>query len=68
MGCEYLYLFAADKSTGQSLLKHYREQMNFGQPEDVGTNKPRFDFTCQFMCQKILDMQEKQKSFFENFN
>jgi hypothetical protein len=42
--------------------------MNFGQPEDVGTNKPRFDFTCQFMCQKILDMQEKQKRFFENFN
>lgn len=68
VGCEYLYLFAADKSTGQSLLKHYREQMNFGQPEDVGTNKPRFDFTCQFMCQKILDMQEKQKRFFENFN
>lgn len=67
-GCEYLYLFAADETPDKKLLEHYRGTMDFSQPEDVGTNKPRYDFTCEFMCQKTGELKEKREAFFENFN
>lgn len=42
--------------------------LKFQRRKDVGTNKPFYDFCCEFMCQEINEMKKKRKEFFENFN
>lgn len=68
VGCEYAFLFAADLSEDGSLVNYYDVSLKFQKCLDVGTNKPLYDFGCDFMCQKISDMRENRQSFFENFN
>ena len=68
VGCEYAFLFAADLSEEGSLVNYYDVALNFKKRLDVGTNKPFYDFCCDFMCQEINDMKKKREQFFENFN
>ena len=68
VGCDYLYLFSADRDGNRSLVNYYHDKLHFEQPEDVGTNKPRYDFTCEFMCQKMTDLEANREKFFETFN
>lgn len=68
LGCQYVYLFAADDSSDGSLLNYYEVSLNFQQRDDIGANKPRYDFTCEFMCQNIQEMRDYRYDYFENFN
>lgn len=67
-GCEYVFLFAADLSEDGSLVNYYDVSLKFKKRLDVGTNKPFYDFCCDFMCQKVNDMKKYRKEFFLNFN
>ena len=68
VGCEYAFLFAADLSEDGTLINYYNVILKFEMQLDMGTNKPCYDFGCDFMCQKISDMQENREKFFDNFN
>lgn len=68
VGCEYLFLFAADVSEDEELVSYYRSQLGFEEAEDRSTAKPIYDFTCKFMYQSMKDLKKRQNDFFENYN
>ena len=68
VGAQYLYLFAADDKPDGALVNYYRVRLQFVVPPNLGANKPRFDFQCQFMCQKIAELVKFKDYFFEHFN
>ena len=79
IGSEYVFLFAADhalspftQDTGK-LIQLYRD-LHFDYAPDLGTAKPEYDFSCQFMCQRLRDdkgthgLEYYMGEFFDNFN
>lgn len=68
IGCQYVFLFAADASPDRLLVNYYQVALKFYQPSDIGTSKPRYDFRCEFMCQKTNDLRTNQAAYFANFN
>ncbi len=68
VGCEYAFLFAADLSEEGTLVNYYDVSLKFKKRLDVGTNKPFYDFCCEFMCQEVNKMNKFREEFFENFN
>lgn len=67
VGCEYLYLFAADAKKNGRLVNYYTE-LGFEIREDLNVSKPEYDFGCFFMCQKVTSLRNRQKEFFRNYN
>ena len=68
VGCQYLFLFAADRSKDEKLVRYYEDQLNFLRPDELATAKPFYDFTCKFMCHEISSLEKERESFFNNFN
>lgn len=68
IGCQYVFLFAADTSEDGSLINYYNVSLKFEQPSNVGTSKPRYDFCCEFMCQEISNLKKNYQEYFDNFN
>lgn len=68
IGCQYVFLFAADASPDRLLVNYYQVALKFHQPSDIGTSKPRYDFRCEFMCQKVNDLRNNRTYYFDNFN
>ena len=68
VGCKYAFLFAADLSEDGTLVNYYDVTLKFQKSLEIGTNKPFYDFCCDFMCQEINDMRKNRERFFENFN
>ena len=68
VGCQYMFLFAADKSKDEKLVRYYEDQLNFKRPDELATAKPFYDFTCKFMCHEISSLEKEREEFFENFN
>ena len=68
IGCEYLYLFAADQSKDEDLMRYYSSQLQFADDKDVSTAKPIYDLTCRFMYQRLSDIEERRRQFFEHYN
>ena len=68
VGCEYAFLFAADLSEDRTLINYYDVSLKFEIDVEVGTNKPLYDFSCAFMCQKLADMKKNREVYFDNFN
>ncbi|MDE6844932.1 MAG: hypothetical protein K2J99_04090, partial [Lachnospiraceae bacterium] len=68
VGCEYAFLFAADLSEDGTLVNYYDVTLKFQKSLEVGTNKPFYDFCCDFMCQKVNNMKEHYYYFFNHFN
>lgn len=68
VGCEYVFLFAADISQDRTLINYYHDSLNFVEQSEIGTNKPFYDFNCCFMCQRISDLKINQMEYFNNFN
>lgn len=60
VGCQYLFLFAADKSKDEKLVRYYEDQMNFKRPDELATAKPFYDFTCKFMCHEISSLEKER--------
>ena len=67
VGCQYLFLFAADFSKGEKLVQYYADQLNFEIPESLATAKPIYDFSCKFMCQEVKGLAKAREEFFGNF-
>lgn len=68
VGCQYLFLFAADNSEDEKIIHYYTDQLNFEVPTDLATAKPIYDFSCKFMCQDVKGLDQSQTEFFEHFN
>lgn len=68
IGCQYVYLFAADSSTEGYLINYYKVVLKFVQPLGLGANKPAYDFACSFMCQDINVLKTEREMFYETFN
>ena len=68
VGCQYLFLFAADKSKEEKLVRYYEDQLNFKRPDELATAKPFYDFTCKFMCHEVATLAKEREQFFDNFN
>lgn len=63
IGCEYLYLFAADLTEDEHLVNYYREYMNFQVEEEHGAAIPLYDFACKFMYQKTCELDDARNRF-----
>lgn len=63
-----MFLFAADKSKDEKLVRYYEDQLNFIRPDELATAKPFYDLTCKFMCHEISSLEKERDEFFENFN
>ena len=68
IGCQNLFLFAADDTQDGVLINYYQETLKFQMVNHVGTTKPRYDFGCSFMSQPINQLRLHQWNFFEHFN
>lgn len=68
IGCQYLFLFAADLTESQDLVNYYKVALHFYQPNDISTNKPYYDFKCIFMCQNVNELEFNRNNYFINFN
>lgn len=68
VGCQYLFLFAADKSKDEKLIRYYEDQLNFQRPDELATAKPFYDFTCKFMCHDVSTLKKEREEFFNNYN
>lgn len=68
LGIQYLFLFAADLSTEDSLISYYRDKLDFLRDTERATIKPIYDLSCEFMYQETKDLENRQKQFFDNFN
>ena len=68
VGCQYLFLFAADLSKGEKYVKKYSDQLNFVVPTDLATAKPIYDFSCKFMCQEVKRLSNGREEFFKNMS
>lgn len=67
IGCQYVYLFAADSSYDENLINYYKSRLKFEQPLILGANKPQYDFACTFLCQQLSTLIKERESFFKNF-
>ena len=61
-----LFLFAADLTKNEKLVKYYADQLNFQIPENLATAKPIYDFSCKFMCQEINGLLKGREDFFNH--
>ena len=68
VGCQYLFLFAADKTDDEELVAYYRDSLYFKEAVDVATAKPIYDLTCKFMYQETSKLVSEQTYFYEHYN
>lgn len=68
VGCQYVYLFAADSSADEFLINYYKSKLHFEQPLTINANKPRYDFQCTFLCRELNALIKEKDNFFSNFN
>lgn len=68
VGCEYLFLFAADCDPDEHLVNYYSQKLKFSKADEHSAAMPIYDFTCKFMYQKISNLYKGRDKFYENFN
>lgn len=71
IGCEYLYLFAADKAQGEEpkkLVEHYKSAMKFSAVEDVKIVKPDYDMSCISLVQPLLGLEGNRRRAWEEYS
>jgi len=70
VGCQYVYLFAADKEADGQLVQYYKVRLGFKSDSSLSANKPHFDWQCQFLFQstdELLDRRKKFVSYVSNY-
>ncbi len=68
VGCEYLFLFAADCNPDEHLVNYYRRYLKFGVADEHSAAIPLYDFTCKFMYQEISQLACHRDMFYKHFN
>lgn len=61
IGCEFVYLFAADETVNGKLSNYYREALHFNNITHLGTIKPSYDFSCFFMGNRLRSITRTPK-------
>ena len=67
VGCEYIYLFAADGNRAGKLCNLYQE-LGFDFRDEIYVTKPAYDFCCYFMCQEVRKLRTRKNEFLKNYN
>ena len=67
VGCQYLYLFAADREREGSLTGYYKK-LGFEFRDDLYVTKSAYDFQCFFMCQEVKHLRNRRNAFFRDYN
>ena len=67
VGCEYIYLFAADGHRNGHLTSYYKS-LGFDFRDDIHVAKPSYDFCCFFMCQEVKTLRNQRNAFFRAYN
>lgn len=62
VGCEYIFLFAADLTEDEELIKYY-QTLGFELVDEHCAAIPVYDFTCKFMSMKTCCLEERGKKF-----
>lgn len=70
VGCEYVFLFAADYTADEFLVNYYKTEMKFSKPDSQrhGTAQPLYDIGCQFLYQPTKELETNKRTFFDGFN
>lgn len=68
IGCEYLYLFAADGTPDRFLVNHYKNFMGLREDMNVLAIQPIYDFRCTFLCNTISALKDEMCNFYDHFN
>ena len=69
IGCEYVYLFAADESNAEknSLIGHYRNAYKFNPMTEAIILKPEYDRNCCALVQEISALKENMLGIWEEY-
>ena len=68
VGCQYIFLFAADDSEDEDLVNYYKTWLKFESSQERSAATPVYDLTCKFLYQDTCLLKEKQGYFFDHFN
>lgn len=68
IGCQYLFLFAADLTPDELLINYYETFLGFHSSNERGTAIPFYDYACKFMYQEINGIEERRERFYRDFN
>jgi len=67
VGCQFLYLFAADKEADGQLVQYYRVRLGFDSDAKMTANKPSFDWNSQFLFQDVDSLFRRRDLFRSSF-
>lgn len=75
IGCQYIYLFAADKTEGQSeiemkkLISHYKNNFKFSEcDEGIKFVKPEYDNHCYGLVQRVSKLESNREAIWHEFS
>lgn len=75
VGCEYLYLFAADNTEDEAsakskkLISYYKNVLKFSECDDwIKLIKPEYDNYCYGLIQKIADLNKNREAVWHEFS
>ena len=68
VGCEYLFLFAADLTPDELLVNYYKYNLGFKDSNEYRAAIPLYDYACKFMHQELKDIEERRNNFYLEFN
>ena len=68
VGCQYVFLFAADDSEDEDLVNYYKTWLKFESSQERSAATPVYDLTCKFLYQDTCSLKEKQDYFYKHFN
>ena len=68
VGCQYIFLFAADDSEDEDLVNYYKTWLKFESSQERSAATPVYDLTCKFRYQDTCSLKEKRSYFYDHFN
>lgn len=68
VGCQYLFLFAADLTPDELLINYYETFLGFRSSAEHGTAIPLYDYACKFMFQEVSGIETRRDDFYQEFN
>lgn len=68
VGCQYMYLFAADKEPDGQLVQYYKVRLGFNANANMSANKPYFDWSTQFLFRDLSGILKQRDEFMSSFN
>lgn len=75
VGCQYIYLYAADKTEGQSeidmkkLISHYKNNFKFSEcDEGIKFVKPEYDNHCYGLVQRVSKLESNREAIWHEFS